>query len=85
MKPFSSQPREDGFYQLSHLLPVPTFLGESDNQVFAASTGLNPLLPPHDGDERWQETKSETVECEVPIRVLAGNTAFVVHPTVHVV
>jgi len=33
----------------------------------------------------WQEMRSETVECEVPVKVLAGNTAFVVRPSVYAV
>ena len=28
------------------------------------------------GDEGWQEVKLETVECEVPVKVFPGNTAF---------
>lgn len=28
------------------------------------------------GDEGWSELRAETVECEVPIRVWPGNTAF---------
>lgn len=29
-----------------------------------------------DGDEGWQEVRVETVECEVPVMVWPGNTAF---------
>ena len=28
------------------------------------------------GEEGWTEVKVETVECEVPVRVWPGNTAF---------
>ncbi|KJA20825.1 hypothetical protein HYPSUDRAFT_68151 [Hypholoma sublateritium FD-334 SS-4] len=28
------------------------------------------------GDEGWRDVKAETVECEVPVRIFPGNTAF---------
>ncbi|WWC90026.1 uncharacterized protein L201_004956 [Kwoniella dendrophila CBS 6074] len=34
---------------------------------------------------KWQEMNTELVECEIPIKVLAGNTAFVVRPSVWVI
>ncbi|OCF35443.1 hypothetical protein I316_02995 [Kwoniella heveanensis BCC8398] len=37
------------------------------------------------GTTRWVEMKTELVECEVPVKVLAGNTAFVVRPSVWVI
>jgi hypothetical protein len=48
---------------------------------------LAPLVPVlEDGKQvAWEEMKLETVECEVPIKVLAGNTAFVVRPTTHII
>ena len=69
-----------------HLLPIPGNLGDNDNRFFAASNGLIPLLP-MSGDQGgdWLEMRSETVKCEVPVRVLAGNTAFVVRPSVYTV
>ena len=58
---------------------------DKDNSFYAASPGLAPLVPvPHSKDQSgqimWEELKTELVECEIPIRVLAGNTAFVVRP-----
>lgn len=87
--------------QSVHLMPIST--SDEDNDLYAASTSLAPLLPvmeqkspaPNDpdrdkpGTERvqigWEEMVTEVVECEIPIQVLAGNTAFVVRPTVHAV
>ncbi|WVF72142.1 hypothetical protein IAT40_006954 [Kwoniella sp. CBS 6097] len=37
------------------------------------------------GPKRLVEMKTELVECEVPVKVLAGNTAFVVRPSVWVI
>lgn len=70
-----------------HLLPSQ---GDQDNRVYSATEGLAPLVRCSVGDKgrpkaEWAETKLETVECEVPIRVLASNTAFVVRPNVFVV
>lgn len=33
----------------------------------------------------WLQMKVETVECEIPIKVLSGNTAFLVRPLVYTV
>jgi hypothetical protein len=73
--------------QATHLLPLPDSVNDNDNKLYAASTGLSPLLPikEHGKQVAWEEMKVETVECEVPIKVLAGNTAFVVRPSVHVI
>lgn len=70
-----------------HLLPLPETSNDPDNTLYAASTGLSPLLPVNEGGKQvaWEEMKVETVECEVPIKVLAGNTAFVVRPTTFIV
>ncbi|KAL1405293.1 Golgi membrane exchange factor (Ric1p-Rgp1p) subunit [Vanrija albida] len=67
------------------LLPVAT--GDGDNQPFVASAGLAPLFAPGGttNPELWAETRAETVECEVPVQVLAGSTAFVVRPSVYTV
>lgn len=81
--------REERRHHSVHLLPVQGILGDNDNQFFSASTGLSPMLPVSNGagggDKEWHEMKSETVECEVPVRVLAGNTAFVVKPSVYTI
>jgi hypothetical protein len=54
--------------------------GEDDEEDF---DGVKPILGGvgvgvqfDGGDEGWRETTLETVECEVPIRVWPGNTAF---------
>lgn len=70
-----------------HLLPLPESSNDPDNTLYAASTGLAPLTPVVEGGQQvaWEEMKVETVECEVPIKVLAGNTAFVVRPSTYVI
>lgn len=70
-----------------HLLPLPETANDPDNSLYAASTGLPPLVPViEDGKQvAWEEMKVETVECEVPIKVLAGNTAFVVRPSIYII
>lgn len=70
-----------------HVLPLPERSNDPDNSFFAASTGLPPLVPVlEDGKQvAWAEMKVETVECEVPIKVLAGNTAFVVRPSTYII
>ena len=68
-----------------HLVPVPASTADDDNRFFSASTSLSPLLTSSLENEEGTrlEMKSETVGCEVPVRVLAGNTAFVVRPSVY--
>lgn len=83
-------PRRKGSYEKDdpvHLLPLPDTVNDVDNTFLAASTGLSPLLPVREQGRHvaWEEMKVETVECEVSIKVLAGNTAFVVRPSVHVI
>lgn len=56
--------------------------GDGDNEMSCAATSLAPMM---NVDGGWEESRCETVECEIPIRVLAGNTAFLVRPSVHVV
>jgi hypothetical protein len=73
---------------------------DGDNRYFAASEALAPLTPtPLEGGKDgkgsgttdgggkvgWEEMRTETMECEVPVKVLAGNTAFLVRPSVHIV
>ncbi|WVQ78266.1 hypothetical protein IAT38_000351 [Cryptococcus sp. DSM 104549] len=73
---------------------------DGDNRFYAASTTLVPLLSTSrsngmgsgdkgrigvDAEKEWFEMRTELVECEVPVKVLAGNTAFVVRPSVWVV
>ncbi|ORY33810.1 Rgp1-domain-containing protein [Naematelia encephala] len=79
-------------HQAIHLVRVPYEEGkdkDKDYQLFQASTTISPLFPhlQDEGNERvtWNEASVEVVECEVPVRVLAGNTAFVVRPSVFVV
>ena len=61
--------------------------GKGDEQVFSASTSLSPVVHEHRREKGggWRELGTEKIECEVPIRVLAGNTAFLVRPTVQAV
>ncbi|KAL5534971.1 RGP1 [Sanghuangporus sanghuang] len=50
-------------------------LGEIDEtRTVRDDMGID--LDPGGGDEGWSELRAETVECEVPIRVWPGNTAF---------
>ncbi|WVQ71742.1 hypothetical protein IAR50_001283 [Cryptococcus sp. DSM 104548] len=67
---------------------------EGDNAFYAALQSLNPVLPVSQayrdavgpgGGAEWSEMRTEMVECEVPVKVLAGNTAFLVRPAVFVV
>jgi hypothetical protein len=80
-------PHHTGHTRPVHLLPLPESANDDDNLFYAASTGLSPLVPlkEHGKQVAWEEMKVETVECEVPIKVLAGNTAFVVRPSVHTI
>jgi hypothetical protein len=55
---------------------------DADNAPYTASPGLVPFIATREG---WAEARAETVECEVPVQVLAGNTAFVVRPSVFTV
>ena len=88
----------DAVASATYLLAVPSARGDRDNTVYTASTSLAPVMPSHrkareqeSGGERiseleeWREMETETIECQVPIRVLAGNTAFLVRPTIQVV
>ncbi|WWD15907.1 hypothetical protein CI109_100331 [Kwoniella shandongensis] len=82
-----------------HLLPSSslssTTSGDTDNKFYSASETMSPLLPyPSPGGGQgekmmrgggWHEMRTEVVECEVPVKVLAGNTAFVVRPSVYVI
>ncbi|ODN83210.1 hypothetical protein L202_01397 [Cryptococcus amylolentus CBS 6039] len=67
---------------------------EGDNAFYSALQSLNPVIPVSqayrdavgpDGGAEWSEMRTEMVECEVPVKVLAGNTAFLVRPAVFVV
>lgn len=64
----------------------------ADNRFFTSTTSLAPLTTvrgPQQGDERvhdWQEAGTETVECEIPIKVLPGDiSAIRAKASVHVV
>jgi hypothetical protein len=75
-----------------HLIPSGV-RGEADNRFFSASGVLAPLVQADTSNGKahagpgvaWEGLRTETVECEVPVKVLAGNTAFVVRPSVHTV
>lgn len=56
--------------------------GEGDNRLYAATQGLEPVYK--DGGAGGAG-KTEVIDCEIPVKVLAGNTAFLVKPTVHIV
>nr|XP_018263825.1 uncharacterized protein I303_03698 [Kwoniella dejecticola CBS 10117]OBR85983.1 hypothetical protein I303_03698 [Kwoniella dejecticola CBS 10117] len=46
----------------------------------------NPIEGRHEKlRDRWEEMINELVECEIPVKVLAGNTAFIVRPSVWVI
>lgn len=62
-----------------HLEPTE---GDTDNTAYSAAPSLVPLLAYPGG---WAQAKAETVECQVPIQVLAGSTAFVVRPSLFTV
>jgi hypothetical protein len=64
------------------LIPREEDSENKDNKVYSANSSLSPLVVSHD---KLVELKCETVECEIPIRVLAGNTEFLVKPSIHVV
>ncbi|KAK8869820.1 hypothetical protein IAR55_000388 [Kwoniella newhampshirensis] len=84
-----------------HLLPSSSNGShDADNKYYSASTSMSPLLPisgvsqgrtdiagqgQGEKTREWYEMRTEVVECEVPVKVLAGNTAFVVRPSVWVV
>ncbi|WVR05250.1 hypothetical protein IAU60_002262 [Kwoniella sp. DSM 27419] len=66
---------------LSPMLPVSA--ADSDHRSYKDDTSHpKGRLTPEGGGRKWQEMKTEVVECEVPVKVLAGNTAFVVRPSV---
>ncbi|WWD01381.1 hypothetical protein V866_008324 [Kwoniella sp. B9012] len=96
----SQSPVEKGKNEAINLIPKNGISNDHDNKFYSASTTLTPLLhttdPPRmngsmddkDGERsmsKWQEMKTELVECEIPVKVLAGNTAFVVRPSVWVI
>ncbi|GMK56800.1 hypothetical protein CspeluHIS016_0306400 [Cutaneotrichosporon spelunceum] len=70
---------EENKSECLHLVPVEA---DGDNATYTASSGLVPFIATREG---WAEARAETVECEVPVQVLAGNTAFVVRPSVFTV
>lgn len=115
-------------HEAVHLLPLTGNASDGDNELYAASTSLAPLLPimevrrvkrlpsgtstietpqrkgsadlrvkPQQESKSgtgtptetvqigWEEMLCEVVECEIPIKVLAGNTAFIVRPSVYTV
>lgn len=75
----------------TNLLPVGP--KEGDNRIFTASQTLAPVLANRNGRKSVdgyiqtskEEMGTETVECEIPIRVLPGNTAFKVKPNIYTV
>jgi hypothetical protein len=63
---------------VAHLLPTD---GDSDNAPYTSAPTLVPFM--QEGNADFVEARTEMVECEVPVSVLAGNTAFVVRPGVY--
>ncbi|KAL7423923.1 Golgi membrane exchange factor (Ric1p-Rgp1p) subunit [Cryptotrichosporon argae] len=63
----------------THLVPTPS---DADNAAYAAGHSLSVL---HARRGALEEARTEVVECDVPVTVLAGNTAFVVRPAVFTV
>lgn len=55
-----------------------TFLGSTEpvNQYHNGDEGLEDEEQEEYSEEDWREVKVEMVECEVPIKVWPGNTAF---------
>ena len=56
--------------------------GEGDNRLYAATQTLEPVYKEAAGAGL---ARTEVIDCEIPIKVLAGNTAFLVKPSVHVI
>lgn len=65
-----------GRHEAVHLAPNHT---DSDNTAYTALDALTPVLQHH---KEWRDMVVETVECDVPVTVLAGNTAFLVRPSI---
>ncbi|KAK4688655.1 RAB6A-GEF complex partner protein 2, partial [Tremellales sp. Uapishka_1] len=73
--------------RLSFLVSVParkrgmahSLVKDEAKGVYVATASLSPVVGDHEG---YKEAKTEVVDCEVPVKVLAGNTAFVVRPSV---
>lgn len=71
--------------------------GEGDNRLYTATQGLEPIYKERRDGSRGRHAshghggpggqvgKTEVIDCEIPIKVLAGNTAFLVKPSVHVI
>lgn len=66
-----------GRHEPVHL--VPGRKPDGDNISYTALDSLAPVLQHH---HEWRDMLPETVECDVPISVLAGNTAFLVRPSI---
>ncbi|WWC69452.1 uncharacterized protein I206_103391 [Kwoniella pini CBS 10737] len=75
---------DNQFYTAStNLTPL---LHSSEHSKSNGSTDLN--LQENNREkfaEKWEEMNTELVECEIPVKVLAGNTAFIVRPSIWVI
>jgi hypothetical protein len=59
---------------------------EGDNRFYTASPSLAPVVQVGRADEgHSEEMETETVECEIPIKVLPGNVGLKVRPAVYTV
>ncbi|WVO13923.1 hypothetical protein L204_101548 [Cryptococcus depauperatus] len=81
-----------------HLTPT-SDINVGDNTFYSAAPTIKPLIPifaqpKNSSSNKWEELRSpvewrdlkiEVIECEVPVKVLAGNTAFLVRPSVYAV
>ncbi|WRT67131.1 uncharacterized protein IL334_004097 [Kwoniella shivajii] len=93
----SSNDHDNRFYSatntLTPLLPLSEPLridgissnSDSDEKDLNLDRGEKPIKRRSSTTMRWEEMKTELVECQVPVKVLAGNTAFVVRPSVWVI
>ncbi|ORX39858.1 Rgp1-domain-containing protein [Kockovaella imperatae] len=69
-----------------HLVPIAKATGAAaEGQVSTASSSIAPLVPVKRDTDVWREQETEIIECDIPIRVLAGNTAFLVRPSTQII
>lgn len=63
---------------------------EGDNKFYTANPSLAPVILVRNGEGKSgggavEEMETETVECEIPIKVLPGNNTFKIRPAVYTV
>lgn len=83
-----SVPRKQSRGPGHSLVGVSASHADNDNKLYAATTSLAPVHrnpEARDGDEALVVGKTEVMDVEIPVKVLAGNTAFLVKPSVYVV